>query len=120
MNKLLDWFDNENLTLKSPEVFFILLNDYDQIMRRDKTNAFVKLFYKQFFSNFVIQKLIKKFNSKEHQSKKKQKKIMDNFFHIFFVEDFKISYVRFCTALSSTLRFLPESIIQQKLRWPKP
>ena len=40
---------------------------------------------------------------------------MDNFFHIFLVEYSKISYVRFCTALSSTLRFLPESIIQQKL-----
>ena len=72
MNKLLDWLDNENLTLKSSQAFFILLNDYDQIMRRDKTNAFVKLFYKQFFFNFVIQKLIKKFNSKKHQSKKKQ------------------------------------------------
>ncbi len=44
MNKLLDWLDNENLSLKSSQAFFNLLNDYDQIMRRDKTNAFVKLF----------------------------------------------------------------------------
>ncbi len=72
MNKLLDWLDNENLTLKSSQAFFILLNDYDQIMRRDKTNAFVKLFYKQRFFNFVIQKLKEKFNSMENQSKKKQ------------------------------------------------
>ena len=68
MNKLLDWLDNEKLTLNASQAFFIILNDYENVMRRERTNAIVKLFYKQRFFNFVIIKLKEKFNSIDNQS----------------------------------------------------
>lgn len=69
INKLIDWLNNENLTDKCSKAFYVLLNDYNTVLSREKTNANVKLFYKQRFFNFVIQKLKDNFNSNENQSK---------------------------------------------------
>lgn len=68
MNKLFEWLDNDFLTDYVSQAFYIILNDYDHVMRRDKTNAIIKLFYKQRFFTFVIVKLKEKFNSIDNQS----------------------------------------------------
>jgi DNA repair/transcription protein MET18/MMS19 len=91
-SKLIEWLGYSKLTTVCSDGFFVILNEYDRVLNRTKTNARVKLFYRQHFFQKVVSKLKSKFSAS--------------------TMELKPSYVN---ALLSTVSFLPKAIIEKEL-----